>query len=180
MLPEINLLYALVFFGGAVLVLGAILYLVTRLDSAKELKLEFRKKEFVMTDRERIWFTALVSTVGPSYYVFPQIHFDQLAQPTSTDRRQKFGDRGRIAQKSVDFVVCAHDLRTVLAIEIDDRTHDSSKKMGRDQFQNALFADIGLPLVRFRHEDPKNMEAIAKQLQPYLQREIQTRTEAVQ
>jgi hypothetical protein len=53
--------------------------------------------------------------------------------------------------KSVDFVIC--DVLTfdpVAAIEVDDRSHLLPQRRGRDALVNAVFAEIGLPLLRVK------------------------------
>jgi Protein of unknown function (DUF2726) len=54
-----------------------------------------------------------------------------------------------VMAKSVDFVVCdVLTLDPVAAIEVDDRSHLLPERRNRDAFVNAVFAEIGLPLVR--------------------------------
>ena|SRR5208283_449256 len=50
-----------------------------------------------------------------------------------------------VMAKSVDFVLA---LDPVAAIEVDDRSHFLPERLGRDAFVNAVFAEIGLPLLR--------------------------------
>ena len=54
-----------------------------------------------------------------------------------------------VMAKSVDFVVCdVLTLDPVAAIEVDDRSHLLPERRDRDAFVNAVFAEIGLPLLR--------------------------------
>ncbi len=56
-----------------------------------------------------------------------------------------------VMAKSVDFVICdVLTLDPVAAIEVDDRSHLLPERRGRDAFVNAVFAEIGLPLVRVK------------------------------
>ena len=51
--------------------------------------------------------------------------------------------------KSVDFVICdVWTLDPVAAIEVNDRSHFLPERHDRDAFVNAVFAEIGLPLLR--------------------------------
>ena len=56
-----------------------------------------------------------------------------------------------VMAKSVDFVVCdVLTLDPVAAIEVVDRSHLLPERRDRDAFVNAVFAEIGLPLVRVK------------------------------
>ena len=53
--------------------------------------------------------------------------------------------------KSVDFVICdVLTLDPVAAIEVDDKSHLLPERQQRDAFVNALFLEIGLPLMRVK------------------------------
>ena len=51
--------------------------------------------------------------------------------------------------KSIDFVICdVMTLEPVAAIEVDDRSHFLPERRQRDAFVNAVFREIGVPLLR--------------------------------
>jgi hypothetical protein len=57
----------------------------------------------------------------------------------------------RISAKHVDFLLCdPSDVSPVLAIELDDATHERADRRRRDAFLDEAFASAGLPLARFR------------------------------
>ena len=98
-------------------------------------------------------FQALNERVGHKYYVFPQIHLDDLL-----DHKIKGQDwraaLSYIQRKSVVFVlVDKQTLITEIAIELDDPTHDSPKRGTRDDLVNAIFEKTGVKLVRGRSFD---------------------------
>ena len=56
-----------------------------------------------------------------------------------------------VTAKSVDFVICdVLTLDPVAAIEVDDRSHLLPERQQRDAFVNAVFLEIGLPLMRVK------------------------------
>lgn len=59
----------------------------------------------------------------------------------------------KIQRKSVDFVLVDKEtLETKYAIELDDRTHDSSiSRMERDELVNEILFNTGIPLARLRN-----------------------------
>lgn len=56
----------------------------------------------------------------------------------------------KISQKHVDFLICDKKLRPVLAIELDDKSHELKKAKKNDEFKNELYKHINLPLIRVK------------------------------
>ncbi len=57
----------------------------------------------------------------------------------------------RIARKHVDFLLCDPDtLKPVVAIELDDRSHERSERVERDRFLDRAFKMANLPLIRVK------------------------------
>ncbi|CRZ34529.1 uncharacterized protein DUF2726 [Herbinix hemicellulosilytica] len=65
----------------------------------------------------------------------------------------------KISQKHVDFLICDKNLRPIMAIELDDSSHELKKAKKNDEFKNKLYKHIGFPLIRvkaaryYRHQD---------------------------
>ena len=55
----------------------------------------------------------------------------------------------RINGKSVDFLICTNDMRPLLAIELDDITHNRPDRQQRDAFVNTVITSAHIPLLRF-------------------------------
>jgi len=104
----------------------------------------------------------LMDTVGHDYLVFPQMHLDNILWHKV---KGQYWDAAwsHINQKSVDFVLCdKEDVRIVLAIELDDKTHDDDKRMERDQMVEDIFREAELPLLRIRSFKDLDGDGIAK------------------
>ena len=55
----------------------------------------------------------------------------------------------KVAQKHLDFVVTTKgEARILLAIELDDATHDHPQRRSRDAFVDQALRDAGIPLLR--------------------------------
>ncbi len=110
----------------------------------------FRRKDYLLTKAEREFHDALMRAVTNEYVVFAKVRLaDLLWMPKGTsDRRSWFN---RIQAKHVDFVVCDRAaLRPLVAIELDDSSHDRPNRVARDEFVDAVLKAAELPLVRFR------------------------------
>ena len=105
-----------------------------------------------LTANEKSFLRTLDAALGRNYRAFAQVRLAELADPASRlgvalRRRALSGVMG----KSVDFVICdVLTLDPVAAVEVDDRTHLLAERRGRDAFVNAVFAEIGLPLLRVK------------------------------
>jgi hypothetical protein len=70
-----------------------------------------------------------------------------------------------ISQKHVDFLVCRpDDWMPMLAIEVDDSSHERKDRRARDWFVNNLFAHVGVPLLRVPVQEVENLELLVKRL----------------
>lgn len=77
------------------------------------------------------------------------------------------GDRSalrRVSQKHVDFLLCHPEtLKPLVAVELDDRSHDRADRKARDVFVDQSFASAGLPIVHVPvtgHYDVRELEAL--------------------
>jgi len=70
---------------------------------------------------------------------------------TCTDAEWRRGLGRAIAQKHLDFILCDRSTtRFVLAIELDDRSHERRDRRQRDLFVDQVLAQAGIRLIRFR------------------------------
>ncbi len=56
----------------------------------------------------------------------------------------------KISQKHVDFLICDKNLRPIMAIELDDRSHELEKARKNDEFKDALYKRLDFPLKRVK------------------------------
>lgn len=119
------------------------------LTKKKKQEYKYYFKKSVMTDREKIFYHKLLFAVGDKYLVFPQIHlssiFSQYVKGQSFSAAFK-----KVNSISVDYIIVDKvTLDTLLAIELDDKTHNSKKAYDKDIEKDNLFKSINLPLIRF-------------------------------
>lgn len=114
----------------------------------------YRRRKF-MTDNEEEFFGRLVVAL-PDHYIFPQVAMSALLDPTSSDRRTAYGDRLRIAQQRVDYVVCTRRCEVVAVVELDDKTHSRAK----DELRDARLAQADIRTIRFQARNKPKVETI--------------------
>lgn len=72
---------------------------------------------------------------------------DLLYLPSGTQNRQSW--QNRVQSKHIDFVVCdALDLRPLLAIELDDKSHKRDDRRDRDGLVDRILRCAGMPFHR--------------------------------
>ena len=105
-----------------------------------------------LTTNEKSFLMTLDAALGRNYRAFAQVRLAELVSPTidANPASRRHALNGVMA-KSVDFVICdVLTLDPVAAIEVDDRSHLLPERQQRDAFVNAVFLEIGLPLMRVK------------------------------
>lgn len=77
--------------------------------------------------------------------------------------------RNKIDRKHVDFLLCEPTtMKPMVAIELDDASHQRADRVERDQFVDGVFQSAGLPLLHVAVRQGYNVAEIAAALTPYL------------
>jgi len=75
----------------------------------------------------------------------------------------------KIDRKHVDFLLCdTATMRPLVALELDDKSHQRGDRRARDQFVDGVFAAAGLPLLRVPAKRAYVVTELVAMLAPYL------------
>lgn len=108
----------------------------------------YNRKYVIMTEREQEFYKKLKLVCGDSILIFPQIHLSSLFFHNVKGQNFKLAFRF-INRLSVDFVlVDSRNFKTILAIELDDSTHNEKDRIKRDLIVNDIFKKANFPLLR--------------------------------
>ncbi|WP_459557628.1 PDDEXK family nuclease [Lacunimicrobium album] len=111
--------------------------------------LPYRLRDHFLTKAEFSFYSVLRSAVGDRAVVLCKINLNDLFYVAKQNENQ--GARNRIDRKHVDFVLCdVKTMQPVVAIELDDRSHERADRRERDGFVDRVFEVAGLALVRIR------------------------------
>jgi hypothetical protein len=134
-------------------------------DSEAAEALPYRRKDFLFSKAERSFFGVLEHVAGDSYLLFAKVRLaDLMWLPKGTEKRQSL--LNRITAKHVDFVLCSRDtVRPLVAIELDDSSHQRQSRVQRDAFVDEALAAAGLPLVRVRAQAAYNVGEVRTQIE---------------
>ena len=114
-----------------------------------------------LTQPEQVLYHRLVKAL-PEHIVLAQV---QVSRVLGVKKGFNFNEwNNRINRLSYDFVVCGKDSTILAAIELDDKSHESSRRSATDEKKNKATADAGLRLVRWNVKALPDEAAIQSQL----------------
>lgn len=150
-----------------VLMVGAFalwkLFLEKYFDEKKK-EYTYRAKESFMTPAELEFFGILKFVVGEKYQIFAQVHLSTILDHKVAGQNWHGAFR-HIDEKSIDFVLCDPiNLKPLLAIELDDKSHDEEFRQLRDKEVERIFEKTSLSLLRVQNHGHFDKEEIAKQI----------------
>jgi very-short-patch-repair endonuclease len=100
--------------------------------------------------------------LGNKYYLFTQVHLPTILDHKVVGQNWK-GAFSHINGKSVDFVVCDKAyIKPLLAIELDDKSHEREDRIDRDEIVDQMLKEAGMPLLRFGNNGSFNKEEIIR------------------
>ncbi|WP_259365149.1 DUF2726 domain-containing protein [Psychrobacter sp. GP33] len=106
----------------------------------------------IMTNTEVLFFDKLKDAL-PDYHIFVQVQLSRIIAGNSDDAAERRFWFNRICRQSVDYVIVDSDAQTTLvAIELDDWTHNSKARQKADDKKDKALASAGIPIVRFHAE----------------------------
>lgn len=138
-------------------------YLARQLAGREVTPYERRKR--LVTRSELAFFRVLREVVNNDWEIFAMVRIaDLLTIPRGTEKHRSW--LNRILSKHIDFVICDSDtLEVLVAIELDDASHQQAARIERDRFVNAAFADAGLPLLRVPVADSYDAGSLRKDIE---------------
>jgi hypothetical protein len=132
---------------------------------------EVRINKRFVTFAEADFFRVLRKVMGESAHVLAQVPIAQLlwfpGNNYSNPGRQEW--RNRVAQRTVDFVICDFaTLRPLVAIELDEPSHDAPDRQVRDRQVEAILKAAGLPLLRIKTARTYNTRELSDLCKKYV------------
>ena len=125
----------------------------------------FRRKH-LLTPTELSFYEVLRRVVY-DYVVFAKVRLADLID--ANERHQSWqANFNRIRSKHIDFVICDDDSRPLLAVELDDKSHERPDRVARDHDVDHLFDAVSFPLVRVPVEAEYDFDRLRALLVPAL------------
>jgi predicted RNA-binding Zn-ribbon protein involved in translation (DUF1610 family) len=127
----------------------------------------YRLRDDFLSPAELSYFMVLRSVLGPKAAICTKVRLADLLFVARPHENMSYVNR--ISSKHVDFLICdASTMRPVVAIELDDASHDRNDRRLRDAFVDDALEAAGLPLVRVIPRSQYSYEEVVAQLKPIL------------
>ena len=110
-----------------------------------------------LSQPEQVLYHRLIRAL-PEHIVLAQV---QVSRVLGVKKGSKFHEwNNRINRLSYDFVVCTKDSTVIAAIELDDKSHESTSRISTDAKKDKASSDAGLRLFRWNVRSLPNEEVI--------------------
>jgi hypothetical protein len=122
-------------------------------------ELPYKLKEFLLTDREKEFYKVLLPIVQKYNLLVaikPRIA-DFIELTLNREHKKHTSSLSRISQKHVDFLLCDSSMRPIIAVELDDSSHDESNRKDRDEFVDKVYKKVGFPIKHIYDYTPDSL-----------------------
>jgi very-short-patch-repair endonuclease len=124
-------------------------------------QLPYRKRDDFLSEAEASFFRVLKTMTGEKVFICPKVSLAELLYVPMGVEWQVF--QNKIDRKRVDFLLCdAETLKPILAIELDDASHNRADRLERDAFVEEAFEAAGLALARVPVRQGYNTQELAQ------------------
>lgn len=121
-------------------------------------------REDFFSAAEASFFRVLKTVVGENLIICPKVSLAEIFYVSHPEVNLPYFNK--INRKHVDFVLCSpKTLKPVLAIELDDSSHQRADRVERDEFVDDVFATAGLRLIHVPVQRAYSTEELRSLLQ---------------
>ena len=116
-------------------------------------RMPYIARERLVTNSELKFYRTLRKAVMDDWEIFAMVRIADIlrVKPSAKNKRTWVN---KILAKHIDFVLCEpSSLKIVMAIELDDKSHERQDRIERDQFVNEAFDSAEIPLLRVPVEE---------------------------
>ena len=128
--------------------------------------LPYARRKYFFSAAERSFYEILRRLV-PDYTVFAKVRLVDVVR-VSNGSSSRRADLNRIDRKHLDFVLCDQNLAPVLAVELDDSSHDDEKRKERDEFVDRVLVAAAFPIVHIRAQRSYQLDEVRRKLAPHI------------
>lgn len=131
------------------------------------MELHYLVRDSFLSPAERSFYGVVQNMIGSRLVVLTKVNLNDIFYVSRPNKN--LGDRARIAQKHVDFLVCTPaEMKPIFGIELDDSSHQAPDRKSRDEFVDQVFNVAGLPLLHFIAKHAYTKSEIGEKITPYV------------
>ncbi|MBK5944702.1 DUF2726 domain-containing protein [Halorhodospira halophila] len=126
----------------------------------------YTKASALFSPAERSFLGVLDQAVGNEYRIFGKVRVADIINVRSmADRKAWQRAFNKISSKHFDFVLCARDdLSVVAVVELDDKSHQKSRRGARDHFLAEVCEAVSLPMIQVPAKHAYSVEGLRMRL----------------
>lgn len=123
----------------------------TKAVTAQTLKAFEAAPSLFVNDPERIFYLTLKKYLPQGYDLQTKTRLEDIIRvKASIKGKERWGHRGRIKSRHVDFLIINQQGVPIAAIELDGKSHNPKNPSAADQLKTGLFKQVQIPLWRVR------------------------------
>ena len=130
--------------------------------------LPYKSRDSLLTKAEISFYHVLRQTVANEVIICPKVRLlDLVYIPRNTPNSYTYINK--VSAKHIDFVLCdPATMRPLVALELDDASHEAPDRRQRDAFVDVVFQTIHLPILHIPAKKGYAPPALRSLLAPYL------------
>jgi Protein of unknown function (DUF2726) len=128
----------------------------------------FFRRQYLLTVSEKRFYNVLRKVVAP-HAVLAKVRLADLVEADERHLLRK-SNFDHIKAKHIDFVICDAALSPLIAVELDDSSHQRGDRVARDRDVNRILEIASLPILRIPVRRTYDAKAIEKDIMAKLDR----------
>ena len=138
-------------------------------DKSSKAEYPYHLVDEFLSPAEYNFFFNLKAVAGDSVHVFSKVKLSDLFYAKAGDFENNRSYTNRIDRKHIDFLLCdGKMLKPLLAIELDDKSHQRADRQERDDFVNHVFEAAQLPLMHISVQRGYSQNELKAKIAAYL------------
>jgi Protein of unknown function (DUF2726) len=159
---------------AGVFVLGCVIVLIWVFRGSGSPTVYLSVVDSLLTPAEKIFYEQLDLVIDGRLQILCKVRLADLIEVESRQAEERNRVFRRIASKHIDFLLAEPgNLTPVLAIELDDSSHERVDRRERDEYLQELFETVRFPLLRIKASASYNRRALVDALEQALRRRFQ-------
>ena len=121
----------------------------------------YQRADILTPTEYKFWEKLYLKLSEYNLIICPKVRMEDIIV---VDKNHKNRDalRNKIKSRHIDFIICDCHLRVLAGLELDDKSHLTTKAQQADNFKNEVFSSLDIPLFRIKVEPDKYSEEIAR------------------
>ncbi|MCA9886856.1 MAG: DUF2726 domain-containing protein, partial [Anaerolineae bacterium] len=129
----------------------------------------YHLRDHLLSPAELNFYKTINGIISDKAFICSKVNLNDIFYVKQNDASRFRIYTNKIDRKHVDFLLCDPiTMQPLVAIELDDRSHQRKDRQERDSFVDSVFEAAGLPLIHVTARRSYQLDALRSQLRPYI------------